>query len=180
AASVGNLLLGVFLTRTGKKTKSLVIEAHGRHVLTDSWTSFGVVAGLALALVTGWKPFDPLVAIAVAVNILFSGGKLIRESVRGLMDYSDPEIKSNIESELDALCREYGIGYHHLRYRHTGSRLLIDVHLQFPFATPVGVAHRIATNVEQRLSAAMSDPAEVFTHLEAAEDHDEVHGPNQL
>ena len=92
AASVINALLGWYLVRTGRKNHSLILEANGKHVLTDSWTSFGVVAGLGLVLATGWKPFDPLCAIVVAVNILWSGGHLVWRSVRGLMDYSDPEV----------------------------------------------------------------------------------------
>jgi cation diffusion facilitator family transporter len=77
AAAMTNLALGLYLVRTGRRTRSLIVEANGKHVLTDAWTSFGVVGGLVLVLVTGWKPFDPLCAIAVALNILVSGGRLV-------------------------------------------------------------------------------------------------------
>jgi len=77
AAGMVNAVLGYYLVRLGRKTKSLILEADGKHVLTDSWTSLGVVTGLGLVLLTGWKPFDPLVAIAVAINILWSGGRLV-------------------------------------------------------------------------------------------------------
>ncbi len=80
-ASVINLFLGWFLVWKGKKTNSLILVANGKHVLTDSWTSFGVVAGLGLTLLTGWLPFDPLIAIIAALNILWSGGNLIRQSI---------------------------------------------------------------------------------------------------
>ena len=90
AASLINAGLGWYLVRTGRRTHSLILEANGKHVLTDSWTSFGVVGGLALVLLTGWKPFDPLCAIAVAINILWSGGHLVWRSATGLMDYADP------------------------------------------------------------------------------------------
>ena len=90
AASVANLALGWHLVRTGRKNHSVILEANGMHVLTDSWTSFGVVGGLVLVMLTGWKPFDPLCAIAVAINIVWSGSHLIRRSFRGLMDLPDP------------------------------------------------------------------------------------------
>ena len=90
-AGLLNAGLGYYLLRTGRRTNSLILEADGKHVLTDSWTSFGVVGGLGLVLLTHWKPFDPLVAIAVAVNILWSGGHLVWRSAVGLMDYSDPK-----------------------------------------------------------------------------------------
>src|SRR5207302_1332762 len=80
AASIVNAGLGWYLLRTGRKNNSLILEANGKHVLTDSWTSFGVVGGLCLVLVTGWKPFDPLFAIGVALNILWSGARLVWRS----------------------------------------------------------------------------------------------------
>ena len=92
AAGAVNAALGWYLVRTGRKTGSLIIEANGKYVLTDSWTSAGVVGGLLLVIWTGWKFFDPLLAIAMALNILWSGGALVWRSVSGLMDYSDPGI----------------------------------------------------------------------------------------
>ena len=92
AAGVLNAGLGWYLIRTGRRNNSLILEANGKHVLTDSWTSFGVVAGLGLVMLTNWKPFDPLLAIAVAINILWAGGHLVWRSAVGLLDHSDPEI----------------------------------------------------------------------------------------
>jgi cation diffusion facilitator family transporter len=89
AAGVMNAFLGWYLLRLGRRNHSLILEADGKHVLTDSWTSFGVVAGLALVMMTGWKPFDPLVAYAIAANILWSGGRLMWHSAKGLLDYSE-------------------------------------------------------------------------------------------
>ena len=175
AASVVNALLGWYLIRIGRRTNSLILEANGKHVLTDSWTSFGVIAGLVLVLVTGWKHFDPICAIAVAANILWSGGNLVRRSISGLLDYSDPNVEHKLQSELDAVCAELGIRYHALRFRNTGQRLIIHVHLLFPFVTPLGEAHRLATEVEQRLPGRLDTPAEIVTHLESEEDHSVVH-----
>jgi cation diffusion facilitator family transporter len=89
-AGVLNAVLGIYLVRLGKRTNSLILEADGKHVLVDSWTTFGVLAGLVLVMSTGWKPFDPLIAIAIALNILWSGGHLVWDSIKGLLDYSDP------------------------------------------------------------------------------------------
>lgn len=175
AAAVINAVLGWYLVKTGRHVDSLILVANGKHVMTDSWTSFGVILGLVLVLLTRWKPFDPLVAIAVALNILWSGGHLMWRSAQGLLDYSDPEAGREILEKLDAICSQLGLGYHGVRFRTTGYRQLIEVHLLFPRATPVGDAHRLATVVEDRLPAELSMPAEVITHLESEEDHEEVH-----
>jgi cation diffusion facilitator family transporter len=174
-AGILNAGLGYYLLRTGRRTNSLILEADGKHVLTDSWTSFGVVGGLGLVMLTHWKPFDPLVAIAVAVNILWSGGRLVWRSAVGLLDYSDPKAGRKIRDKLDRICSELAIQYHGVRFRTTGYRQIIEVHLLFPHLTPVSEAHRLATILEERLPAELGMPAEVTTHLESLEDHADVH-----
>jgi cation diffusion facilitator family transporter len=174
-ASLVNLGLGLYLVRTGRRAQSLIVEANGQHVLTDSWTSFGVVGGLLLVIWTGWIPFDPLLAIAVALNILWTGGRLVWRSVEGLLDYADPQTAGRIAKELDRICAELGLSYHEMRFRHSGKRLLIEVHLLFSYGEPVGRAHELATEVERRLTRALDQPASVVTHLEAVEGHDQVH-----
>ncbi len=174
-AGVLNAWLGWYLLRVGKRSHSLILEADGKHVLTDSLTSFGVVAGLGLVMLTGWKPFDPLIAIAVALNILWSGGRLAWRSAVGLLDYSDPGTGKRIREKLDAICSQLGLDYHGVRYRTTGYRQIIEVHLLFPQATAVGEAHRLATALEERLPVELAMPAEVITHLESLEDHADVH-----
>jgi len=126
-------------------------------------------------LSTHWKPFDPLVAIAVAANILWSGGRLVWRSAVGLLDYSDPAAGRKIRDKLDAVCSELAIQYHGVRFRTTGYRQIIEVHLLFPRLTSVSEAHRLATILEERLPAELGMPAEVITHLESLEDHGEVH-----
>jgi cation diffusion facilitator family transporter len=175
AAGFLNASLGWYLLRVGKRSHSLILEADGKHVLTDSFTSFAVVAGLGLVMLTGWKAFDPLIAIAVAANILWSGGRLAWRSAVGLLDYSDPETGKQIREKLDEICAELGVNYHGVRFRTTGYRQLIEVHLLFPHATEVGEAHRLATALEERLPAELACPAEVITHLESVEDHARVH-----
>src|SRR5271165_2564603 len=174
-AGVLNAGLGYYLIRTGRRTNSLILEANGKHVLTDSWTSFSVVVGLGLVLLTGWKPFDPIVAIVVAANILWSGGRLVWQSAVGLLDYSDPEAGRRIRERLDAICSELNLQYHGVRFRTTGCRQIIEVHLLFPRLTSVSEAHALATILEERLPAELGMPAEVSTHLECLEDHADVH-----
>ena len=174
-AGILNAGLGCYLLRTGRRTNSLILEANGKHVLTDSWTSFGVVGGLGLVLLTHWKPFDPLVAIAVAANILWSGGRLVWRSAVSLLDYSDPEAGRIIREKLDAICSELSVQYHGVRFRTTGRRQIIEVHLLFPRLTSVGEAHNLATILEERLTSELGMPAEVMTHLESLEDHAVVH-----
>jgi cation diffusion facilitator family transporter len=174
-AGLLNAALGYHLVRTGRRTGSIILEANGRHVLTDSWTSLGVVFGLLLVIWTGWTPFDPILAILVALNILWSGTGLVRRSVTGLMDYSDPAVERQIGIALDALSAELGVLHHALRFRHTGHRVLAEVHLLFPFETPVGRAHEVATAVEEALPRRVPFDIEVATHLESLEDHERVH-----
>jgi cation diffusion facilitator family transporter len=175
ATAALNAGLGWYLVRTGKRTQSLILEADGKHVLTDSWTSAGVVAGLALVMWTGWKPWDAICALAVALNILWSGGHLIWRSVTGLLDTADPKTGNLLRRKLDALCGEMGIQYHGVRFRSTGQRLLVEVHLLFAGSATVAEAHRLATLLEERLAETLGQPAEVITHLEAQDDHEAVH-----
>lgn len=179
AASLVNLALGWHLVRTGRKHNSLILEANGKHVLTDSWTSFGVVGGLTLVLITGWKPFDPLCAIAVAINILWSGGSLVRSSFRGLMDLPDPIRGEQLRQAVQTACMEVNAGYHRLRFRDTGQHVIVSLHLLFPYSLPLGEAHRRATTFEKRLASLLPYPIEVASHLESQEDHDTAH-PNEL
>jgi len=175
AAACVNAALGWYLIRTGKRNHSLILEADGKHVLTDSWTSFGVVLGLGLVMLTGWKPFDPICAILIGLNILYSGGLLVWRSAQGLLDYSDPGVGRDLGQKLDALCSELGLHYHGVRFRTTGYRLMIELHLLFPYDCPVGEAHHLATQLEESLPAVLGIPAEVVTHLESLEDHSDVH-----
>jgi cation diffusion facilitator family transporter len=174
-ASLVNLLLGWHLIRTGRATHNIILEANGRHVLSDSWTSFGVVAGLVLVLLTGWKLFDPLCAILVALQILWSGGRLVGRSVKGLMDYADPQMAARLDAILSEECGRRGAHFHHVRFRSTGQRLIVVVHLLFPAAMTLGDAHAMATEIEDAVEARFAAPIEITTHLESIEDHELVH-----
>jgi cation diffusion facilitator family transporter len=174
-AAVINGALGWYLLWVGKKKRSLILEANGRHVLTDCWTSAGVIIGLCLAMLTGWLQLDPLIAICVALNILWSGGKLMRQSIGGLMDEVDPMTGAQIRQLLNRMSVEFGVQYHGLRYRNAGNTLWVEFHLLFAKGTPLESAHKIATSIEEGIERELPSRTEVITHLETIEDHEEVH-----
>ncbi len=167
-----NAGLGVYLVRLGKRRKSIILEANGKHVLTDSWTSLGVLLGLGLVMATGWKPFDPICAIAIALNIVWSGGDLVYRSALGLLDYADPDVATELTVKLNRLAAEHGIQWHNLRFRATGKRTIAEVHLLFQPDLPIGAAHATATRIEQRMEREFGSPLEVITHLEPEGDHE--------
>jgi cation diffusion facilitator family transporter len=177
-AAVINLLLGGYLVLKGKKTNSIILTANGKHVLTDSWTSFGVVGGLLLTWFTGWLPFDPIVAIIAGINILWSGGKLVRQSIGGLMDEVDQNLAHLIKTILERETKRLGLVYHELRFRESGEVVWIEFHLLFPQGVLLENAHTIATQLELQLKSELTVKANIVTHLEPFELHDEVH-PDQ-
>jgi cation diffusion facilitator family transporter len=174
-ASLINLALGGYLVWQGKRSKSLILIANGKHVLTDSWTSFGVVAGLGLVLLTGWQLFDPIIAIAVALNIVWSGGKLVRQAVGGLMDEADPNLEKTIRNILDTETAKRGLRYHELRYRETGNFIWVEYHVLFQEDARLNEAHEQATEIEMMLSTSLHRPTRIVSHLEPILGHDEIH-----
>lgn len=177
-AAVINLALGGYLIWEGKKSKSLILTANGKHVLTDSWTSFGVVFGLVLVLWTGWLPFDPIIAIVVALNIIWSGGKLIRQAIAGLMDEGNPVVEKMIRTILDEEMEKRGLQHHELRYRESGNAIWIEYHVLFPGNTLLRDAHQAVTEIETVLSSSLQRPAHIISHLEPSAGHNELHDKN--
>jgi cation diffusion facilitator family transporter len=174
-AMVVNGGLGLYLIRQGKRYHSLVLEADGKHILTDCVTSLGVIAALVLTHLTGWIYFDPLIALLIGLNILWTGIKLLHNAFHGLMDRTDPSLDTQIRQLLKEGAQKYQIGYHNLRMRDAGNRLLIEVHLLFPSYLPISRAHEVATHIEQHVERAFGKPTELVTHLEPFEGHDEIH-----
>src|ERR1041385_5640058 len=165
-ATVINGGLGWYLLRQGKKHRSIVLEANGKHVLTDGWTSLGVIVGLVLVMFTGWLPFDPIVAIIVGSNILWTGYGLMRRSVGGLMDEPDPQTDRSLRTILERETARFHIEFHGLRHRNAGSRLLVEFHLLFPNDVTLAYAHDRTTAIEEAIRAAFSDRTEIISHLE--------------
>ena len=167
-----NGTLGWYLVRTGRRRSSIILEANGHHVLTDCWTSLGVLVALGLVRFTGWTYWDPVFAIAAALNILVSGVNLVRRSVSGLMDAADPEVTRAIVRLVDAETRRHGITHHNLRHRNIGDAHLVELHLSFPPDALLRDAHRAATQIEDALEKNIRPAARVTTHLECEGDHD--------
>ena len=168
-ASVINLGVGFLLVRAGRKERSIVLEADGKHVMTDVWTSVGVIIGVAGVAVTGWDRLDAVIALAVAVNIVATGGSLVRRSVGGLMDRAlGKRERGQIDGVL-ALFERDGIRFHALRTRQAGSRAFLSVHVLVPGAWSVQRGHDVVEAVEAALRERLPY-ATVFTHLEPAED----------
>jgi len=169
-ASVINFIVSRILLTTGRKQKSITLEADAHHLMTDVWTSVGVIGGVAVAGVTGWSVLDPVIAILVALNIVWTGFKLVRRSVSGLMDEVLPEEDQHkIKNVMDKY-REKGIEFHALRTRQAAARRFISVHVLVPGNMTVHDAHHILEDFESEVRDALGTAVTVFTHLEPAED----------
>jgi cation diffusion facilitator family transporter len=153
------------LIRQGRRARSLALVADGKHLLTDVVSSVGVLIGVALAVLTGWTVLDSLLAAFVAVNILWSGWQLMRESVGGLMDESVPEKTLGRIRELISCNAEGAIEAHDLRTRHAGKRTFIDFHLVVPGDLPVSSAHEICDRIEAALRSEV-EHALITIHVE--------------
>lgn len=176
ALSAVNLVLGVSLIRVGKSHNSIVLISNGQHVLTDMWTSIGVIVGLIAVWYTDILWLDPVVAILVALNILWTAGKLIRQSVSGLMESVNPLESLAIKNVLDtAVGEEIISGYHQLRHRRVNNRKWIEYHLLFPDELSVHEAHERSHLVEDAVHKLFErDQVIVTAHLEP-EEHDDAH-----
>ena len=151
AAGIVNLGLGYYLIRTGKNTNSLTLVADGKHVLTDAITSIGVIVGITLVIITDYVLLDPILAIIVAVNILFTGYKLIRESIGGLMLETNPQILKKISKKLISIKKDYWIDIHELRYWQSGDRTFIDFHLILPYYFTIEQSHKEEKYIDEEL-----------------------------
>ena len=171
-----NLVLGAVLVHVGRRHSSIVLAANGKHVLTDMWTSFGVILGLVGVWTTGLVWLDPAVAILVGVNILWTAGGLIRDSVSGLMESADPTDTQILKEVLDAaVVRGIISGYHQLRHRRVDNQLWVEVHLFFQESLTIFEAHARSHEVEDAIHERFSKEDVILTaHLEP-EEHDDAH-----
>ncbi len=169
-ASLINLGAATLLIRTGRQEQSMTLEADGRHLMTDVWTTAGVIVGVALVWLTGLERLDPIIALIVAANIVRTGSGLVRDSMSGLMDKALPQAEMDSINAVLAHFEDHGsVEFHALRTRKSGRRSFISVHLLVPGDWTVQAGHDFAERVEQELRAA-AEPATVFTHLEPVED----------
>jgi cation diffusion facilitator family transporter len=168
-ASLINLATGRILMRVGREHHSITLEADAHHLLTDVWTSVGVIIGVGLVWLTGWLWLDPVIALLVAVNIVWTGWQLLNRSASGLMDVSLPETDlAAIEGVLDGY-RAQGLGFHALRTRQAGSRAFVTLHVLVPGAWTVQLGHDWCERIEADIRRAVPQ-AHVTTHLEPRED----------
>lgn len=176
AASVVNLLVGRILLRAGRRHASITLEADGHHLMTDVWTSAGVIAGVGLVGLTNVQRLDPLLAIGVALHVLSTGWGLVRRSMSGLLDASLPkEERQQIVDVLDRF-KDDGATWHALRTRRAGRRVFVDVHVLVPGAWTVQKGHDLLERIETDLRAALP-LVTVSTHLEPLEDEASFRDP---
>jgi cation diffusion facilitator family transporter len=173
-AAAINLVLGLSLVATGKRGGSPLLRANGMHVLTDVWSSMAALVALGLYYYSGWVWWDPIAAILAALNILRVGYRLIRESLGGLLDETDPEWERKIRELLDDQVGKRGLSYHNLRHRHSGRTHWVEFHLVFDDLLSVGEAHAAATAIEACVADMLQPDGRVITHLEPRSAENEV------
>jgi cation diffusion facilitator family transporter len=169
-ASVINFVVSRILLKAGKQHNSISLEADAHHLMTDVWTSIGVVIGIGIAGLTGWNILDPLVAILVALNIVWTGFQLVRRSIAGFMDEALPGHEQTLIQQVMGVYRQRGVDFHALRTRQAAARKFISVHVLVPGEWTVHDAHHVAEDFENDVRAALGGAITVFTHLEPAED----------
>ncbi len=168
-ASLVNFAVARVLLRAGQRYHSITLEADAKHLMTDVWTSAGVVAGVGLVALTGWYPLDPLVAIAVALNIIWAGIQLVRRSAGGLLDSAIPLQERRLVAEVLERYQSEGIEFHALRTRQAGPRYFVEMHVLVPGAWSVQQGHDLAEEIEGKIRDVLPR-AHVTTHLEPRED----------
>jgi len=169
AASVINLAVALVLLRAGKQHHSITLEANAQHLMTDVWTSVGVIGGVGAVVSTGWLRLDPIVAMLVAGNIVLTGTRIVRRSVLGLMDTALPAGElAAVRSALDGHLKD-GVEYHALRTRQSGARRFVSFHVLVPGAWTVHRGHELLEDIEAKIRASVPNVT-VFTHLESLDD----------
>ena len=168
-ASAVNFIVARILLNVGKRHSSITLEADAHHLMTDVWTSVAVIIGVGAAVLTGWQPLDPIIALVVAVNIVRTGYHLMRRSVAGLMDTAlPPEEHEQVLKALDKY-KEQGVEFHALRTRQAAGRRFVSIHVLVPGRWSVHKGHHLVEDVEKDIRGVLSGVT-VFTHLEPVDD----------
>lgn len=169
-ASLINLGVAIILLKKGKSSHSITLEADGKHLMTDVWTSVGVLAAIGLVKLTGWLILDPIIAMLVALNIVWTGYRLMLQSARGLIDTAIPANERRQVEDIFDYYRETGIEFHSLMTRQAGQRKFISFHMLVPGEWSVQKGHDLLEIIEARIRDNFVFPVTVFTHLEPVED----------
>jgi cation diffusion facilitator family transporter len=170
AASAINFSVARILLREGRSRRSITLEADAHHLMTDVWTSAGVIGGVAIAGFTGWALLDPIVAIIVALNIIWTGIQLVRRSVSGLMDAALPDEEQKLIDNVMEKYQKQGVNFHALRTRQAAARRFVSVHMLVPGEWTVHDAHHVAEDFESDVRETLGSVVTVFTHIEPVED----------
>ena len=175
AASLVNLTVALLLLKAARKNNSITLEANAQHLLTDVWTSAGVLVGVGMVAETGWNRLDPLAALVVAANIVWTGIGIVRRSIAGLMDQALPNAQQEVLRRiLDGFCQD-GVQYHELRTRQAGAQQFVSVHVLVPGSWTVQRGHELLGRLEQEIRRALPNTT-VATHLESLADPASWHG----
>ena len=168
-ASLINLVVALIILRAGRRHNSITLEANAHHLMTDVWTSVGVVAAIGAVALTGWMWLDPVVAMLVAANIVWTGVGIVRRSVAGLMDAAIPPADLEKVRTVFKFHETAGVQFHNLRTRQAGARKFITTDVLVPGAWTVKQGHDLVELIEDDIRHAVPDST-VFTHLEPVED----------
>ncbi len=169
-ASAINFIVARILLRAGQLNHSITLEADAHHLMTDVWTSVGVVGGIGAVALTGWDRLDPIIAMIVAANIVWSGVRLLQRSALGLLDTAlSAEDRALVVAILTKYSEREGIQYHALRTREAAARRFVSVHILVPGAWTVAHGHTLLERIESDVREALPGTS-VFTHLEPIED----------
>lgn len=169
AAAVVNGVVAWTLLKAGKRLRSITLRADAHHLLTDVWTSVGVVLGLLLVKLTGWQLLDPLMALAVAANICWVGFQLLRETTNGLMDSALPHQEQDLIQEVLSYYQQRGIAFHAFRSRVAGARNFVSFHVLVPGEWTVQQGHDLCDEIERKIMQSVAR-THVTTHLEPIDD----------
>jgi cation diffusion facilitator family transporter len=168
-ASVINLLVARVLFRAGRQHQSITLEADAQHLMSDVWTSAGVILGVSAAAMTGWQRLDPVIAIVVAISIVRTGVGILRRSLLGLLDTAIPDDLQREITRIMARHARHGVRFHALRTRQAGAWRFIDFHVLVPGDWSVQRGHDLLEEIEEEVRGAIPNSS-VFTHLEPIED----------
>lgn len=168
-AALLNLIVARILARAGREYESATLTADAQHLMTDVWTSGGVVLAVGAVAVTGWQPLDPIIAMVVSLQIVRSGLRLVRGAAQGLMDTALPEEEQETIAAILESHAADGVQYHALRTRRSGAQRFVSVHIQVPGAWSVQRGHTLLEEIESDIRQALPR-VHVFTHLEPLED----------
>ncbi len=168
-ASLINLAVAIVLKRAGQRYNSITLEADSKHLMTDVWTTVGVLVGIVLVTLTGFLRLDPLIALAVAANIIFTGYRLLVRSGHGLMDISLPEEELKSVHSILGSYQTQGVGYHALQSRQAAARKFLVVHLLLPGEWTISAGHKLADQIETQVRDTIPN-SHIVTHIEPAND----------